>query len=297
MPRLVLVVFALIYAVRFAWPALSGSAGAPFGEPWLIDGTGTLLLDSDLRYWGVTSATLSALFLYAAIDVRKSLAWVDLVLSGVLIGGLVRTAEVVLIGVPAPPALIAAGVEWVGPIVWFASTTSLRATRRTSVSESCVVTATPELTWKVFGDYADVGEWHPYMESATLDEGPRSGVGAARTCRFGPNMAIRETVREWDTRGRRMVIDIDFLEGLPSPLRDLWASVRVERVDEGRSRLVLSMEYGVAWGPIGTLMDPLIEAQYRKVFRDMLHAARIRAETGGTVAPIAMPGSGRRLAS
>ena len=61
--RLLLLAFSLVYLVRFAVPAvLSAGAGAPFGVPWLPDGGASLLLDSDIRYWGFTSATIAALF-------------------------------------------------------------------------------------------------------------------------------------------------------------------------------------------------------------------------------------------
>ena len=60
--RALLWLFALVHVVRFTVPAfVGGSAGGPFGDPWLTDPTaGTLLLDSDLHYWGVLCAVVGS---------------------------------------------------------------------------------------------------------------------------------------------------------------------------------------------------------------------------------------------
>jgi len=290
-------VFAVIYVVRFAWPALSAASGASvFGEPWLPDGGASLLLDSDIRYWGVTSATIAALFALGSVNVRRSLVWMDLVFFGVLIGAAIRTWEMAVFGLPPGPAVVATVFEWVFPLAWFATTARLRATKRYGIEESIEVAVPKARMWEVFADFGSVHAWHPYMESASLDDPSHGlGVGAARTCRFGPKMAIRETVREWDDAGA-MTIAIDFLEGFPPPIHDILASVRVEPLGAERSRLVLSMSFRSKLGPLGGILaEAFVLGQYRAVFGGMLGAAKRWAETGETSPPIAMPLSGRRL--
>ncbi|GEM_PF-2275136 len=295
MPRVLLVLFAIVYGVRFAWPALTGAgAGGPFGELWLPDGGSSLLLDSDIRYWGVTSATIAALFLYAAVHLRRSLAWVDLIMAGVLVGAAIRTAEIAFVGVPPGPAVVATVFEWLFPILWFLGTRSLRAERRDRLSRSRELAVPADTAWNAFADYAGVAAWHPYMTDAqVVAGGPVDGVGAARDCRFGPRMAIRETVTEWDHPGRRMVIAIDFLEGPPAPLADLSAAVRVEVLPDDRCRVVLSMAFRTCFGPLGTLAEPLVLLQYAGVFEAMLDALDGWVTTGRPPVPLAMPGSGR----
>lgn len=297
-PRILLWTFAGVYVARFAWPALvSAGGGAPFGEPWLTDpAAGTPLLDSDLRYFGVACLTIAALFVVASFQVERLLVAVDLVMLFVLLGACVRTAEIALVGVPPPPAVVAAVVEWVVPALWFWSVHDLRRRRRVRLQRSTQVARPAADVWAVFANFGAVDAWHPYMESAQLEAGPERGVGAARVCKFGPRLAIRETVTMWDDAGG-MEIAIDFVRGLAPPITDVRAGVRVEPLAEDRSRLTLTMAYTPTAGPIGSLLNEVVVVgQYERVFESMLAAASAWAEDGRAAPQIAMPGSGRRLA-
>ena len=127
-PKVLLRLFALVYIVRFAIPALiSASAGGPFGEPWLHDRQmGTLLLDSDIRYWGVTCATIAALFVVASYDVVRYRLAVDIIMGGALAGGVIRTFELIFVGRHPLPGLVAMILEYAFPIAWFLSTRRIR---------------------------------------------------------------------------------------------------------------------------------------------------------------------------
>jgi hypothetical protein len=124
LPKILLRLFAIVYIVRFAVPALiSASSGGPFGEPWLHDRhMGTRLLDSDIRYWGVTCASIAALFTVASFDVVRHRLAVDIIMAGSLAGGVIRTVELVFVGAPPLPGLVAMILEYVFPIAWFLST-------------------------------------------------------------------------------------------------------------------------------------------------------------------------------
>src|SRR4051812_37781201 len=113
-PKILLRLFALVYIVRFAMPALIGaSSGGPFGEPWLHDRqVGTLLLDSDIRYWGVTCASIAAVFAVASFDVVRHRLVVDIIMAGALAGGVIRTIELAFVGVHPLPGLVAMILEY-----------------------------------------------------------------------------------------------------------------------------------------------------------------------------------------
>jgi len=298
--RTLLRLFAIVYIVRFAAPALlSASQAAPFGVPWMESGNqATQFLDSDIRYWGVTCATIAALFFVLSFQIKRYLVVLDTIMVGVLIGAIIRTVEAFTMGMPVGPALVATVFEWLFPILWFASSGSFRQKNPTMIEESIEVNAAKAKVWQVFGDYGAVHDWHPYMEKAYLDEGsPEEGIGAARVCEFGPKMAIRETVVEWDD-GNSMTIAIDFLKGMAPPIQNIRASVRVESLGEERCRLVLTMRYATKLGFLGYLMNEMmIIGQYQGVFGHMLEAAKQMAETGESTQSIAMPGSGRVLAT
>lgn len=131
LPKTLLRLFALVYIARFAMPALIfASAGGPFGVPWLHDpGNGTLLLDSDMRYWGMTCASISVLFAVASFDVPRHRLAVDVLMAGALAGGVIRTIESVFVGVPPAPGIVAMILEYAFPIAWFLSTRKLRGTQ------------------------------------------------------------------------------------------------------------------------------------------------------------------------
>jgi hypothetical protein len=128
LPKILLRLFAIVYIARFAIPALThASAGGPFGEPWLHDRqAGTLLLDSDIRYWGVTCASIAALFAYASFDIVRHRLAVDIIMAGSLAGGVIRTFELLFVGVHPLPGLVAMLFEYAFPIGWFLSTRQIR---------------------------------------------------------------------------------------------------------------------------------------------------------------------------
>ena len=131
-PKILLRLFAVVYIARFAVPALIGaSAGGPFGEPWLRDPrAGTLLLDSDIHYWGVTCASIAVLFAVASADVVRHRLAVDIVMGGALAGGIIRTAELIFVGTLPLPGLVAMVLEYAFPIAWFLSTRAMRQSGR-----------------------------------------------------------------------------------------------------------------------------------------------------------------------
>lgn len=128
LPKILLRIFAVVYIARFAMPALIfASSGGPFGVPWLDDGNkGTLLLDSDIRYWGVTCASIAALFAVASFDVARHRLAVDVIMAGALAGAVIRTTELVFVGVHPLPGVVAMILEYAFPIAWFVSTRRLR---------------------------------------------------------------------------------------------------------------------------------------------------------------------------
>ena len=127
-PKILLRLFAIVYIARFALPALLfASAGGPFGVPWLDDGNrGTLLLDSDIRYWGMTCASISALFAIASFDVARYRLAVDVIMAGALAGGFIRTIELVVVGAHPLPGMVAMILEYAFPIAWFVSSRRFR---------------------------------------------------------------------------------------------------------------------------------------------------------------------------
>ncbi|MEM7339769.1 MAG: SRPBCC family protein [Actinomycetota bacterium] len=165
------------------------------------------------------------------------------------------------------------------------------------ITASIPVDAPGPAVWHTFADFGGVSDWHPYFESAHLDD-PRqpTGVGASRTCVFGPRMAIRETVTGW-TENERMTIGIEFLSGPPMPITDIEAAVIVsEQAEGGPTDLTLTMAYEPRWGPIGRILDALmVRRMYEDVFAEMLPAAKAYTESGTRPEPVAMLGSGRRL--
>lgn len=42
-----------------------------------------------------------------------------------------------------------------------------------SISKEITISASPDLVWKVVGDFAGIAEWHPMMDSLKMVEGEK----------------------------------------------------------------------------------------------------------------------------
>jgi len=98
-----------------------------------------------------------------------------------------------------------------------------------------------EALWAVVRDFGNVS-WLPGDPDF---ESEGEGVGMIRTIRTPPIPTVREQLDAIDEDGR--AIHYRVIEGMPMPVRDYQAIMKVIDLGEGRSRL----EWSSSWEPDG----------------------------------------------
>jgi hypothetical protein len=118
--QLCLAIAVLLMLFRFGWPALIfGATGpGPFGNRWLSEGrTATLLLDSDLRFFGAMTIGLGFVFLWTISRVDALGPVIYILACAVAVGAAARIYARLTFGDPGTAGTIPVVIEVVLPIV------------------------------------------------------------------------------------------------------------------------------------------------------------------------------------
>jgi hypothetical protein len=118
--QLCLVIGGLLMLLRFGWPGLvyGASGPGPFGNNWLSEGrTATLLLDSDLRFFGAIAMGVGVLFFWAIFQVEALGPLIYVLAGAVAVGAAARIYARLTFGDPGPAGTIPVVIETVVPIV------------------------------------------------------------------------------------------------------------------------------------------------------------------------------------
>lgn len=128
------------------------------------------------------------------------------------------------------------------------------------------IKASRTAVWSVLADYPNIHSWNSGIKHSEGLSESTEGVGARRHCDLKPAGALKETVQEWEPESR-MAISIDETKGLPIK-RGLAAFDLGERGDT--TPVTVTYDYELKWGPIGSLMAPLLKGQLQKGFGGFL---------------------------
>jgi len=104
---------------------------------------------------------------------------------------------------------------------------------------STLVDAPPERVWALLRDFAAIGDWHPFLPSVRIENGPADRVGSVRVFPEAgghDSGGHRERLVALDDRARRIEFAFEDTAGLP--VRDYVSAMRVEPVDDGRRTFV-----------------------------------------------------------
>lgn len=100
---------------------------------------------------------------------------------------------------------------------------------------STVINAPADKVWAYLGDFSNLDEWHPVIESCEIEGDDRPDqVGAIRRLTAQGGQAVfRERLVAFDDEGRSLTYEI--VES-PLPVRDYRSTIRVASVtDSGRT--------------------------------------------------------------
>ncbi len=105
-----------------------------------------------------------------------------------------------------------------------------------TVTASTVLEAPPDRVWVLLRDFAGIGDWHPYLPPARIDNGPADRIGATRVFATPQGGQHRETLVALDDLTRTTTYRFDDDAGLP--VRDYWATIAVRDGGDGERTLV-----------------------------------------------------------
>ena len=149
----------------------------------------------------------------------------------------------------------------------------------TTIKSEVQINAPKEHVWELVADLGGVVNYHPFVTNSFYNTDRETGIGAARTCEFGPNSVIEERAVEWNER-KSYTLAIDFTKGQKPPIRDIQAQVSVK--EAGSSTLAaIKMSYEPKFGPAGAMMDRfVIRPRFEKLLSGLMTGMKHHAETG-----------------
>lgn len=128
------------------------------------------------------------------------------------------------------------------------------------------MTASREAVWEVLADFVNIADWNGGVTKSFSTSDAIDGVGAQRHCDLKPFGGLEETIQGWEPM-REMVISIDSAAKLP--IKTGLVTFTIEG-DDAAPTVNLHYDYSPKFGPVGSLMSPLLDRQLSKGFAGFL---------------------------
>ena len=123
----------------------------------------------------------------------------------------------------------------------------------TTFTTSTVINAPPDAVWSALADIGSISIWNPGVTASHTTSDVVSGLGATRHCDLGTRGFLEEQVVEFD-------------EGSAITMRITDSNMPIEHADvrfvlepeTAGTRVTVSPQYRVKFGPLGILMDRVV---------------------------------------
>lgn len=120
--------------------------------------------------------------------------------------------------------------------------------------------------WSKLAAIGEIHRWNPGVVASHVTTEAAQGVGSARHCDLGGKNYVDEAVVEWEP-GARLTMRVT---GTNLPFKRADIRFRLEEEGSG-TRLTVSPDYALKFGPVGRLLDLLIvRRRYSKGMRALL---------------------------
>lgn len=129
--------------------------------------------------------------------------------------------------------------------------------------------------WSVLADFPNIADWNSGVTNSASTSDATEGVGATRHCDLAPMGTLEETIAEWEPE-ERLVINID--EATKIPLKSGRVTFTLDEA-EGSTATEITYAYEPKFGPIGSLMGPMLDKQLKKGFEGFLEDLEKAAAT------------------
>ena len=131
-----------------------------------------------------------------------------------------------------------------------------------SIEATKIIAAPRSAVWAVLADFPNVADWNTDVKKSFSISEASSGVGARRHCDIAPAGELSETIRKWEPE-TMMAISIDSAKKMP--INSALGTFTLQ--DHGESTSVrLDFEYRPRFGPIGSVIGPLLDKRFAKSF-------------------------------
>ena len=142
-------------------------------------------------------------------------------------------------------------------------------------STSTTINASVDQVWATLADIGSIHAWNPGVEASHTTSELGSGLGTTRHCDLGGRNYLDEEVVEFD-EGRRMTMRI-----VDTNMPFEHADIRFTLEPQGHTtRVSVSPEYRLRYGPIGRLIDRLtVRRTYEKGMEALLRGLKRHVES------------------
>ena len=156
------------------------------------------------------------------------------------------------------------------------------------VTSETRIDARPEKVWEALADLGGIHKWNPGVTNSYTTSEAAGGENATRHCDLPGNNRLEERAFDW-REGEGYKIEV-FESTLPLARNIVSFEVTPDR--DG-TRVQVTADYKLKYGPIGALMDVLVaRRQAQQGFDDMMAGLKYHVETGeivGDEVPAAVP--------
>lgn len=147
-----------------------------------------------------------------------------------------------------------------------------------NVTLTRTIAAGKSAIWDILADFPNISRWNSGVTDSVSTSEATEGVGASRHCDLAPLGALEETIREWEP-GTKIVISIDSAKKLP--IKNGLASFSMADTGDDTS-FELSYDYQPKFGPLGSLLGPVLDRQFKKGFSGFLDDLETAAKASPT---------------
>lgn len=137
-------------------------------------------------------------------------------------------------------------------------------------SVTTMIDAPVTAVWAALADIGNIARWNPGVEASHLTSQQGEGVGACRYCDLGGKNFLDEEVVAWQPN-EQLTMRINGTN-MPFAIADIRFFLQP---DGSRTRVTVSPEYRLKYGPFGILLDRLfVHNTYKKGMGSLLHGLK-----------------------
>ena len=144
-------------------------------------------------------------------------------------------------------------------------------------TETITINAPVNDVWATLADIGSIHEWNPGVRDSYTSSEASSGIGASRHCDLGGRNYLKESVVAF-AEHERLTMRID-----ESNMPFAHADIRFDLTADGDgTRVDVSPDYTLKYGPVGALMDRLVvRRMYTKGMAALLRGLKRHVEATG----------------